>query len=144
MPSSDLKDIGKRENEGYCFKRKRKGEYHYVKLNPQPLDNELIELHRYYAKFKEDTNYQKRVPWLGLGGDTEIAFVEDTGAYPGLAPHGNAKQKEEYIRTPDNVMTEMGELLKSNKPNQVYDKLTDKDDEQCGPTDLRHVHDVKK
>ena len=79
------------------------------------------------------------MPWLGLGGNTEIAFVEYTGAYPGLAPHGNAKQKEEYIRSPDNVMTEMGEMLKSNKPKQVYDKLTKTTNKADRPTSDRYM-----
>ena len=108
MPSDELKGIVKKKKEGYYFKRKKKGGYYYEPLNPQPQDNELVQLHRYYAKLKKDTNYQKRVSWLGLGGDTEIAVVEYLGAYPGLGPHGSAKHKEEYIRTPENVMDEMG------------------------------------
>ena len=64
-------------------------------------------------------------------GDKEIAVVEYVGKYPGVAPYGNAKNKAEYVWTPDNVMTEM---LKSDKPKQVYDKLTNKHDELSGPT----------
>ena len=59
-----LNGIIKRTNEGYCFKQKKKGQYCYVPLNPQPSDTEVIELHRYYAKLKKDVTYQKvRVRW---------------------------------------------------------------------------------
>ena len=144
LPSGELKGIVKRVNEGYCFKQKKKGQYYYVPLNPQPLDTEVIELHRYYAKLKKNATYQKRVSWLGLGGDSEIAVVEYIGAYPGLGPHGNSKHKDEYMRTPDNVMDEMREMLKSKKPKQVYDKLSNKHDELSGPSNLQQVQDMKR
>lgn len=144
LPSGELKSIVKREHEGYCFKRKKKGAYVYEKLNPQPLDSEVIGLQRYYAKLKKDKSYEKRVSWLNQGGDLEIAVVEYIGKYPGEAPHGNSKRKTEYIRTPDAVMTEMADLLKSKKPKQVYDKLINENDELSGPTDLRQVHDMKR
>ena len=71
-------------------------------LNPQPLDTEVIELHRYYAKLKKNATYEKRVSWLGLGGDSEIAVVEYIVAYPGLGPHGNSvwanKTSDEKLR----------------------------------------------
>ena len=142
MPSGELKGIVKREDTGYCFKRKIKGQYQYVPLKPPPL--EIVELHRYYTKLKKDQTYEKRVSWLGLGGDKEIAVVEYVGKFPGVAPHGNAKHKTEYVRTPDNVMSEMADMLKSNKPKQVYDKLTNKHDELSGPTDPRQVRDMKR
>ena len=144
LPSGELKGVVKRKDEGFCFKKKSKGKYQYIKLNPQPLDSELIELHRYYAKLKIDATYQKRVSWLGVGGEGEIVVAEYIGKYPGVAPHGNSKHKPEYVRTPDGVMTEMADMLKSKKPKQVYDKLTNKHDELSGPTDLRQVHDMKR
>ena len=113
-------------------------------LNPQPLDTEVIELHRYYAKLKKNAMYQKRVSWLGLGGDSEIAVVEYIGAYPELGPHGNSKHKDKYMRRPDNVMDEMREMLKSKKPKQVYDKLSNKHDELSGPSNLQQVQDMKR
>ena len=108
-------------------------------LNPQSSDTEVIELHRYYAKLKKDVTYQKRVSWLGLGGNSEIAVVEYIGAYPGLGPHGNSKHKDEYMRTPDDVMDEMREMSKSKKPKQVYDTLTNKHDELSGPESRQFI-----
>ena len=71
-------------------------------------------------------------------------MVEYIGAYPGLGPHGNSKHKDEYMRTPDNVMDEMREMIKSKKPKQVYDTLTNKYDELSGPSNLQQVQDMKR
>ena len=131
------------KNGAYCNERKVKGKYEYVPLNPQPADNELLLLHRYYTSLKTDKNYKKRVSWVSQGGNDKIALVEYIGKYPGLAPHGNAKQKSEYIRTPHYVMLEMGELLKHSKPQNVYVKLTTKYDELSGPANRQQVYDKK-
>ena len=61
---------------------------------------------------------------MSHGGNKEIAVAENIGHFPGLAPHGNSKNKSEYVRTPHHVMVEMGEMLKTKKPQHVYDKLT--------------------
>ena len=77
---------------------------------------------------------------LSRGGNTQIALVEYIGEYLGLGPHGNAKHKAEYVRTPQSVMVEMGELLKTNKPQHVYNKLAAKHDELSGPANLQQVY----
>ena len=120
-------------------REKVKGKYEYVPLNPQPADNELLLLHRYYTPLKTDKNYKKRVSWVS----DKIALVEYIGKYPGPAPHGNAKQKSEYIRTPHYVTLEMGELLKHSKPQNGYDKLTTKYDELSGPANHQQIYDKK-
>lgn len=142
LPSGDLKNIVKREGI-YCFVKKVKGKYEYPPLNPQPLESEILELHRYYTSLKANKNYKKRVSWLGLGGRLDIAVVEYIGQYPGVAPHGNSKYKMEYVRTPDYVMDEMSQMLKSTKPKLVYDKLTNKHDELSAPSNFRQVRDKK-
>ena len=145
LPSSELKHIVKRKDLGdrYCFERKRKGKKEYVPLNPQPNENELLTLHKHFGYLKLDNNYKKRVSWLSRGGNTQIALVEYIGGYPGLCPHGNAKHKAEYVRTPQFVMTEMGELLKTNKPQHVYNKLTAKHDDLSGPANLQQLYSKK-
>ena len=146
LPSGDLKHIVKRKDLGdlYCFERKRKGKKEYVPLNPQPKDDELLTLHKYFGYHKGNDNYRKRVSWLSRGGNTQIALVEYIGEYPGLGAHGNAKNKEEYVRTPQFVMVEMGELLKSNKPQHVYNKLTAKHDDLSGPANIEQVYNKQR
>ena len=69
-------------------------------------------------------------------------MVKCVGKQPGLAPHGNAKTKTEYVRTPHFVMVEMAELLKNKKPH-VFDILNNKHDELSGPENLQQVYDKK-
>ena len=146
LPGGGLKKIVKRKDLDnlYCIEKKAKGKKVYEPLQPQPTDNDILTIHRYYAFLKADNTYKKRVSWLSSGGNTQIAIAEYIGNYPGLGPHGNSKYKTEYMRTPHYVMVEMGELLKSNKPQQVYDKLTLKYDELSGPANCQQVYDKKK
>ena len=82
--------------------------------------------------------------WVSHGGYDKITLVEYIGKYQGLAFHGNAKQKISiYIRTPHYIMSEMGELLKNSKPQNVYDKPTTKYDELSGPANHQQICDKK-
>ena len=46
------------------------------------------------------------------GLQSKYADVKYIGKFPGLAPYGNAKDMDsEYLRTPNCVMDEAGELL---------------------------------
>ena len=88
LPNGELKKIVWK-NGAYCNERKVKGKYEYVPLNPQPADNELLLLHRYYMLLKTDKNYKKRVSWVSQGGNDKIALVEYIGKYPaGLGKTG--------------------------------------------------------
>ena len=63
--------------------------------------------------------------------------MEYIGRFPGLAPHRNSKQTDsEYLRTPDFVMEEAGELLEQNKPKMVFGNLKKKYDEVTRLTGL--------
>ena len=86
------------------------------------------------------------VTCLGEGGlQSKFAVVEKIGRFPGLVPHGNSKQSNsEYLRMPDFVMEEAGELLKPNKPKMVLENLKKKYDEVTRPTGLQQLRDKKK
>ena len=55
LPSEYLKKISKRhdQNDHFYFEKKAKGKFYYTPLNPQPTDDELLHLHRYYAYLKK-------------------------------------------------------------------------------------------
>lgn len=89
---------------------------------------------------KKDSNYKRRVSWLGVGAKDSVALVEYLGKFPGLAPHGNSKSGEEYLRTPTAVMEEMSVMLRQENPLNVY-KLTKKHDVISGPNRRKQVHD---
>ena len=59
----------------FCNEKKIKGKYEYVPLNPQPSDDKILHLHRYYTNLKIAKQYKKRVSWLSLGGNDKIAVV---------------------------------------------------------------------
>ena len=88
-----------------------KGKKTFESMNPQPAIEEVIELIGNYQSPKKDDSYKRRVPWLGLGAKANLVLIEYSGEFPGLAPHGNAKEGTEFIRTPANVMKEMTEML---------------------------------
>ena len=71
------------------LREKNKGKKVYEPLQPQPTDNEILTIHRYYDFLKADDTYKKCVSWLSSGGNTQIAIAEYIGDYPGLGPHGN-------------------------------------------------------
>ena len=102
-----------------------KAERKYIPYEPQPEKEQVVILHRYYTQLNADPNYKKRVTWLGEGGLTSVyAVVEYIGTFPGLAAHGNSKMaNSEYLRTPAYVMSDVKELLKTNKPKMVFEQL---------------------
>ncbi|KAK3104132.1 hypothetical protein FSP39_024650 [Pinctada imbricata] len=140
--SGSIKNIF-RKNGSFCYQKKVNGKRTYVPITPQPDLSDIIELSRHYTSLKADQSYKKRVSWLG-SRECTIAIVEYLGKFPGLVPHGNSKRKTEYIRTPTDVMDEMTNLLKTDKPMDVYNKLTCKYDELSGPSSKRQVYDKKQ
>jgi hypothetical protein len=129
----------------YCVKRKVKKQIEYVPIDPQPNKEKIVAIQRYYATLKLDPHYRKRVTWLtDKGLSSNCALAEYVGCFPGLGPHGNAKCKtDEYLRTPDYVLEDLGEMVKSDKPKKVYDKMKSKYDEVTRPRSLKQVNDKK-
>ena len=123
-----------------------KTERQYTPLDPQPDQQKVVVVHRYYTNFKTDKSYKKRVTWLGEGGLTSsFALIEYLGSHPGLLPHGNSKdQKSEYLRTPNFVMEEAEQMLIHDKPKAVYERMKMKYDELTRPTGLQKLRDKKK
>ena len=100
----------------------------------------------YYASLSLDKNYKKRVTYFWEGDlKTNLALVEYIGKFTGLSAHGNSKSGNgEYIRTPAEVLDEMGELLKTQKPSTVYNTLKSKYDEVSRPINLQQVRNKKR
>ena len=61
----------------------------------------------------------------------------------GLTPHGNSKSGADFIRTPIEVFQQMGELAKTMRPKNVYNKLLIDCGETLGPAAPRQVRDKK-
>ena len=122
----------------FCYNSSFKREHgqierKYIPMDPQPESNRVIVVHRYYTALKADKLYWKRVTctWLGEEGlNSRLAVVEYSGVFPGLAPNGNSKDlASEYLRPPDFVMTEIKDMLQTDKPQMIYAKRKKKYDE---------------
>lgn len=70
-----------------------------------------------------------------------IRVVEYLGKFPGLAPSGNAKDKQaEYILVPDQVMRETENLTDKLKPHKIYSHLKNKFDEVSCPDNKQTIY----
>ncbi|CAC5400570.1 unnamed protein product [Mytilus coruscus] len=83
--------------------------------------------------------YQQTSNGLRIIFKRDEAYCLDS--FPGLAPHGNSKSGELYLRTPASVMTEMSDMLRKDRPLNVYNKLTNKCGVTSGPSNRKQVHD---
>ena len=129
-----------KKGDSFCYSKKVKGKKTFVPFENQPTLDSVHELTRNYSTLKKDSSFKRRVSWLG---DSHIALVEYFGIFPGLSPHGNAKEETEYIGTPANVMSDMSNMLKCDNPLNVYNKLTLEHDVLSGPSSRRQVYDKK-
>ena len=59
------------------MKRRVKKKVTWEPVQPQPVDEDVVVLHSYYATLKADTTYRKRATWLE--SKPEIALVEYIG-----------------------------------------------------------------
>ena len=44
------------------------GKTEFIPLNPQPKNEQVVVVQRYYTTLKQDKAYKKKVTWLGEGG----------------------------------------------------------------------------
>ena len=145
LGGGDFKKIYLKKGQ-FCIEKQISRKRSYIPMDPQPPNQEIAVVHRYYTTLKLDQNYRRRVTYLGKGGiESDLSMVEYIGNFPGLASHGNSKKvSSEYLRTPAHVMEEMAHLLGTKKPSEVYQTLTDKFDDLSRPTSIAQVRDKKK
>ena len=81
----------------------------------------------------------------GRAFDKNVCLIEYAGCMPDtLSVHGNQKKvDEEYIRSSNDVMSEMNGLLGHvDQPKKVYDKLVRRFGDLEGPRSIRQVRDL--
>ncbi|KAK3578953.1 hypothetical protein CHS0354_034742 [Potamilus streckersoni] len=96
----------------------------------------------YFAKNRSVVQ-EKSYLVMGRGLTSRLVVVEYSGIFPGLVPPpttGNSK----YLRTPDFAMTEIKDILQTDKPHIIYEKLKKKYDEVTRPTGMQTIRDKKK
>ena len=119
-----------------------------VPLDPQPLENDLFLLRRYYTTLKRCPTYKRRISWLEKVPSSVTPptcyCVEYTGTYPkDVSAHGNAKSaRREYVRTQPQVLQQVKDLVKVAKPKNVYMTMTLVDPSHA-PRDIKQVQNAK-
>jgi len=105
----------------FCVKRRVKKKVTWEPIQPQPVVEDVVVLHSYYATLKADAMYRKRATWLE--SQPEIALVEYIGQLPEQKqPHGLAKTKSEFVRTQPRVIESMKVALSHReRPGQIYE-----------------------
>lgn len=119
----------------------------YVPYDPQPSQDSIVELYRYYTSHSKSANYKKRVTWFGkspYSDAAQLSLVEYVGEFPGRVPHGNAKNPKDYLRTPATVMDNIKSNLKEQrKPMVIFDCMNKDNSIRDMPRDVKQIRNVK-
>jgi hypothetical protein len=90
-----------------------------VPLVPQPSEDDIVVLKRYYQVLKRSKDYKRRVAWIEKFPRSvalkcsSVAVVEYIGPFPdAVTAHGNAKHSgNEYVCTQLHVKQVLEDLL---------------------------------
>ncbi|XP_071137045.1 uncharacterized protein [Mytilus edulis] len=132
----------------FCTEKQINKKKECIPVDPQPADEKIVEISRSYSTLKQQS-YKKRVTWVGKAPPSfdinfNAAVVEYKGKHPGFSAHGNSKKGNEFVRTPALLFEEMGELVKTMRPKNAYNKLLiNCSDEATGPSAPRQIRDKK-
>jgi len=121
----------------------------YVPLSPQPAEDDVVTLTRYYGTCKASDAFRKRVTWFGgnvsSSSSAPVAVVEYRGVQPAPQPHGNATHNTvAYVRVPATTMEAVGEEVLHANPKTVYNSQLLKEDVCDAPRNAQAVRDKKK
>ena len=138
------------KNSLYCVEKQENSKRTYKPLDPQPDEESILELYRNYSTSKYEKSYRRCVTWFGrTPADmkphmTNIAIVEYLGSFPGHRPHGNSqKTQQDYIRTPGDIMEDIGMEAKHRPPRQLYNDMNQDNSILEGPTDTKQIRNKK-
>ena len=124
------------KNSQYSTKVRRQGKVHWVPLDPQPADENVVTISRYYATSTTDPNFEKKVSYFVRKTDASlgnIAVYEYKGIQPKTNnPHGNAKSNEEFVRTNQKTFDKIKQKLQANQqPREIFADLKQDDFLSC-------------
>ena len=112
----------------YCIYHHDKGssKSRFLPLNPQPNEDELICIKRYYTTLKANPCSKRRITWLNNAAD--VALVESCGTFEGpTLPHGNFSAtpnacSPNFLRTNPQVLERI-RTLKSENTDTIVDDI---------------------
>jgi len=134
------------QNGVYCFERVCSGARSYVAYDPQPTEDSVVTLCRYYSAQKGYDSFKRRVSWLQKTSHCSaiVALVEYIGEPLLAASHGNSKDfSRPYVRTPADTMTTIAGNVESVSCKVMYDDMIADMDVLDAPRDTRVVHNKK-
>ena len=114
-------------------------------LEPQPVDDDIMIMRRFYTSLKRKMDYKKRVTWIEKAPSTVDvtcmgkAIVEYLGTFPlTTSEHGNSKKGicSEYVRTFAAVTEKINDRVKNEPARKVYCDMV-LDDFMVAPRDLK-------
>lgn len=93
----DLKELRFRDGV-YYLRKKVERKLQYILCDPQPSQDDVIVMNRYYAKLKRDVRYERRI--TTVSSVSGIVLYEYMGMYPdNISVHGKATQNfRQYVR----------------------------------------------
>lgn len=142
----------KKDKENYCVKKVKSKTVTWVPLEPQPDDDDIVILHKYYTTLKRSPDYSKHVSWFSklpvqFQHKVSIAVVEYSGDFPvnKLSVHGNNKtENKEYKRTHPEIKDAIKQQLKQNVPVcKILKDLTNANPEKA-PRDHQVIENLKR
>lgn len=98
--------------------------------HPQPTEQNLEKIHRYYTKQKGNHTFKKRVTTFEklpskFESKTNFAFIEYCGKQEKIRrPHGNSQDKDEHnTRTDPLILHQANQLTKDKKPTEIMNMM---------------------
>ena len=135
------------KNGKYCTMKLKD----WVPLDPQPLEENVMVMKRFYTSLKRKPDYKKRVTWIekvssGLDITSQgKAVVEYLGVFPlTTTMHGNSKKgsSSEYVRTCDTTKKNINDRITDAPPRKVYSDMV-LEDSVNAPRNLKQVQNMK-
>ena len=144
---NDFLTYVERKDGKYCIRRRRKGSAaSWEPLDPQPEEECVLIVSRYYATLKRDPNFKKRVSYFTNAADTslaKLALFEYQGKQPTeTESHGNAQANTGFIRTNPKTLDKIKEKVDCKKPKEIYAEMKRDDSINCA-RDFRVVRNQK-
>ena len=129
---------------GITHKKQEKGKRQaiFTPLTKQPLPDEVIHLHRAYAKHSLNKEYRRRISWRD---DKTIAVAEYLGTFPGFAPHGGnrSERPRKYIRTKPLILDHVKHEALTQTPSEVMQKRVEMDAEVGGLQSKNQIENAR-
>lgn len=124
------------KNGKYCVRKRNNGKTAWLPLEPQPSDEKIVIISKYYATLKENPSFQKHVTYICKSADEFLANVA-LFEYKGDQPKATA-----FIRTNPKTVDKIKEKLDKKKPKEIYADLRRDDSLNCA-RDFRVIKNQK-